>query len=169
MPRFALFLTVLLGAIGCAQAAPLLIADQFQVDFGTDQPRVIRDTLPGENGGSERVTYVVEKSPVMRFVGTIKPYGGIAEADREAYVDSVVRSIQAGMPNLQIVDNQAWSLGDAPGRRIEAGNRQVSVLARVVVTNKELLFAQSIFPRGNAAARAAATAFLDTLSRVSPP
>ncbi|MEZ5455987.1 MAG: hypothetical protein R3F04_07725 [Lysobacteraceae bacterium] len=169
MPRFALFLTVLLGGIGWAQAAPLLIADQFQVDFGTDQPRVIRDTLPGENGGSERVTYVVEKSPVMRFVGTIKPYGASRRRIARRMSIRSWRSIQAGMPNLQIVDNQAWSLGDAPGRRIEAGNRQVSVLARVVVTNKELLFAQSIFPRGNAAARTAAIAFLDTLTTLPKP
>lgn len=161
----AMFLTLLLSSLAFSQnPPPLVISGAYSVDFGADQPRVIRDTLPGQTESAARVTYVVEKPPALRMVGTIAPYGGIAATDGEAYFDSMTRSIEGGMPGMKIASQRSILIGTLPGREIEANNRQTTVLARMFVTEKELVFAQAVFQKGSAPGRAAATAFLGSLT-----
>lgn len=161
-----LLLTLLLSSLAFSQSTspPVVISGAYSVDFGADQPRVIRDTLPGQTESAARVTYVAEKPPALRMVGTIAPYGGIAAADGEAYFDSMTRSIEGGMPGMKIASQRSIRIGTFPGREIEANNRQTTVLARMFVTEKELVFAQAVFQKGSAPGRAAATAFLGSLT-----
>ena len=117
---FVPFLALLPSSLAFSQSTPhpVVIAGAYSVDFGADQPRVIRDTLPGQTESAARVTYVVEKPPALRMVGTIAPYGGIAAADGEAYIDSMTRSIEGGMPGMKIATQRSVLIGTLPGREI---------------------------------------------------
>ncbi|MBT2768586.1 hypothetical protein J7J08_13150 [Stenotrophomonas sp. ISL-67] len=169
MRFIVLIVALLISTTALAQTKPkLFVADRiYSVNFGTDKPRVLRDTLQGQNGNADRATYVVEKGPVMRMLGTMAPQGGMASDDGEAYFDSMIDSLKNGMPNMRIVTNKSRMDGAYHGREMEATNSQVTIVARMFVTHKGLVFAQAAFPNQSTTGRASASAFLSSLTITS--
>lgn len=169
MRFIALIVALLISTTALAQTKPKpFVADgMYSINFGADKPRVMRDTLQGQTGSADRVTYVLEQSPAMRMLGTIAPQDGMASEDGESYFNSMIDSFKNGMPNMRIVTNQSTTAGTYQGREIEATNSQVTVVARMFVTHKGLVFAQAVFPSQSTKGRASASAFLNSLAIAS--
>ena len=145
---------------------PFIADGIYSVNFGSNKPKIIRDTLQSRTGNADRTTYVVEQSPSMRLLGTLEPQGGMASQEGDTYYDSMIERMQSGMPGMKITVNRPTTIGAYNGREIEATNSQVTLVARMFITKKGLVFAQAVFPTRSTAGRASASAFVKSLAIV---
>ena len=168
MRLIVLAIAMLISITSFAQTKqkPFIADGIYSVSFGSSKPKIIRDTLQGQTGNTDRTTYVVEQGHSMRLLGTLAPQGRMASQEGDTYFDSMIESIQSGMPGMKFVVNRPTTIGAYNGREIEATNSQVTVVARMFVTKKGLVHAQAVFPNSSTAGRASASAFLKSLAIV---
>ena len=168
MRFIVLVFALLVSAASLAQSSPTPFVAEgvYSVDFGGTEPKVLEDALQGEGGNARRSLYVVEQGPAFRMLGTLVLPNGPALEDDE-YFDSMIDSVRNGMPGMEVVIDRPTTAGAHRGREIEAENSQVTVVARMFVTRKGLVFAQSVFAKGDAAGRALASEFVGSLSIAS--